>query len=363
MLAGDAAPHLRSIRDAVSHLTAIQAQDLPAALWAIGVRTQDSATVSDVRESFNRAEIVRGWPMRGTLHAVAAIDLGWMLDISTERLVRGAATRQKQLGLSEETLTASRRVAEKLLEGGGRATRSEFLQRLNSDGISTDGQRGYHIIWYLSQTGTICWGPFRGAEQELILTDEWIKHPRSMDQDEALCEFATRYITGHGPVTFDDFISWTGMTKTQARRGIAEAAATGQIEQRIFNSEPMLIPTESVVDPPASAHDYTVLTGFDEYYLGYRSRDAVVAPEYFQQIVPGNNGIFKPVLLRQGEVIATWRKKTSTSKKNPGMRIELIPLRSEDKGLLITDDAYLSGFENFAAFWETPLISVQLAES
>ncbi len=52
-------------------MLAVQAQDYPAAQWAIGVRSPGT-TLDEVQASVNAGDIVRSWPMRGTLHLVRA---------------------------------------------------------------------------------------------------------------------------------------------------------------------------------------------------------------------------------------------------------------------------------------------------
>ena len=63
-------PVAASPADAVRHMAAMQAQDYHAALWAVGLRTAD-ATLTQVEDAIVRGEIVRTWPMRGTLHLLA----------------------------------------------------------------------------------------------------------------------------------------------------------------------------------------------------------------------------------------------------------------------------------------------------
>jgi hypothetical protein len=49
------------------------------------------------------------------------------------------------------------------LAGGGCLSRTEFMALLESNGISTAAQRGYHVIFVLCQRRLICWG--RRAER------------------------------------------------------------------------------------------------------------------------------------------------------------------------------------------------------
>ncbi len=84
------APGFDSVPEAVRWMTAMQAQDMQAALWAVGLRVRDSG-VDDVRSALDDGLIVRSWPMRGTLHLLAPEDLRWILDITADRLLRGMA--------------------------------------------------------------------------------------------------------------------------------------------------------------------------------------------------------------------------------------------------------------------------------
>ncbi|MFC4225296.1 winged helix DNA-binding domain-containing protein [Lysinibacter cavernae] len=344
-----------SVLTVAAHFGAMQGQDLGAVLWALGQRARSSgkpATVTTVRDSFNRGEVVRGWPMRGTLHAVPAADLGWMLSLTTERLMRGAASRRAGLGLDEQTLDRARSLAIDLLGGGHGATRAEFLEHLERNGISTESSRGYHIIWSLSQTGVLCWGPFRAAEQELRLMDEWITNPTVLDRDDALCEFFSRYINGHGPATLSDFAAWTGLTMGDCRTAVRLATERGRVHPFLHNNESYFVAELTEPGIETTGPRLIPLAGFDEYYLGYRARDAVIHPDHAQRVVPGNNGMFKPVLLQDGVAIGTWKRKATSR----GLLIEVSPFEPMPKRQLQHDLELV--FQPFADFWETPLRSV-----
>ena len=53
----------------------------------------------------------------------------------------------------------------------------------------------------------------------------------------------------------------------------------------------------------------SLLPGFDEYLLGYGDRTAAVAPEHSEAIVPGGNGVFRPTIVVDGEVVGTWGRR------------------------------------------------------
>ena len=87
----------------LAHMGALQAQDYASALLAIGLRVR-GATASSVRAAFDSHAIVRSWLLRGTLHAVPAADLRWMLALLGQRNVAGVAGRFQRLGLDERLI-------------------------------------------------------------------------------------------------------------------------------------------------------------------------------------------------------------------------------------------------------------------
>ena len=56
----------------------MQAQDLASALWSLGLRLPGS-TETDMLTALEQRQILRTWPMRGTIHLVPAEDAHWML--------------------------------------------------------------------------------------------------------------------------------------------------------------------------------------------------------------------------------------------------------------------------------------------
>src|SRR5688500_14986756 len=69
----------------VRWLGAVQAQDYLGGLWAVGLRTR-AATEAAVEAAIARRAIIRTWPMRGTLHFVAAEDARWMVGLLAPRV-------------------------------------------------------------------------------------------------------------------------------------------------------------------------------------------------------------------------------------------------------------------------------------
>jgi hypothetical protein len=129
----------------VQWLGAVQAQDYLGSLWAIGLRTR-GATEASVEQALARRTIVRTWPMRGTLHIVAAADIRWLLELLTPRVLAASAGRHRQLELDGGVFARCTDLVVAAL-GGGRQLQRRALYRLLEDaGIATAGSRGLHIL-------------------------------------------------------------------------------------------------------------------------------------------------------------------------------------------------------------------------
>lgn len=288
----------------VQRLGAVQAQDYLGALWAVGLRTVD-ATEQRVETALAERRIVRTWPIRGTLHLVAPADARWMLALLTPRIAQRMQTRHRQLGLDSATFTASAHVLSAALAGGGQLTRAALFARLAAAGIAPDGQRGIHILGRLAQDGLLCFGARAGKQPTFTLLEEWIPPTPALPRGEALAALALRYFTGHGPATLHDLVWWSGLTTADARAGLAAVAE--QLMHETYGGERYYagVGVSNGLANPGQVH---LLPPFDEFLLGYRDRTAVLDPAHSQQIVPGSNGIFNPIIVIAGRVVGTWKR-------------------------------------------------------
>lgn len=295
---------------------AVQAQDYGQSLWAIGARLQ-SPTVEAVENAIAAGDILRTWPMRGTIHWVPAEDAKWMVALCAGRVANAHMRRLQELELTEDVLSRSRDIFTEVLSGRRCLSRGELLQQVEDAGISMAAQRGYHVLTYHAQQGLLCIGPMAGKQQTYVLLDEWAPNPRDLSGDAALAEFANRYFASHGPATEYDFARWTGLTVTDSRRAI-ELTTVPLITQEIAGVTHWL--TEETADSTGD-NDVYLLAGFDEFLLGYKDRDPILLPEHANKIVPGNNGVFKPIIVVDGLIVGTWQRKLA--KKAVDISIDL----------------------------------------
>lgn len=300
-------PRSATAAEAVRWLTAVQAQDRTGALTSVALRVRRGQR-ADVVAALDAGTVVKSWPMRGTLHLVAAEDLPWMLRLLGPREVTVSVPRRAGLGLDEQQLERAREVAIGAL-AGTRLQRAELFARWDDAGLSTSGQRGVHILRFLAMTGTVVFGPTRAGEQLLALTDEWVRRPRQLEREEAAGELALRYFRSHGPATVADFTRWAHLVAADVRAGLGLARPElARID--VDGTEHLMDPQtpELLAAARAEAGGVLLLPGFDEFILGYADRRAQLDPAYADRIVPGGNGVFRPTVVRAGRVIGTWAR-------------------------------------------------------
>jgi hypothetical protein len=298
----------------VRSMLAMQGQDLPGARWSIGLRGH-GLTDLEVSAAFDAGDIVRSWPMRGTLHVVAPEDIGWMLELMAPRVISSTASRRAELGITAGDLERARDVSIASLHGGRSLDRQALLAAIEAGGVTIDGQRAYHLLGYLAQTGTLLLGPFAGTQQAFVLLEEWVREPRRLEHDEALGELAGRYFRSHGPATERDLARWSGLPLRDVRTGMAlcgNRLALLDLGGITYHLAPEVLDAVPAPASEGAVPDVRLLPGFDEFLLGYGDRSAALAPEHAQAVIPGGNGMFLPTIVIDGEVVGTWKRAAGT---------------------------------------------------
>lgn len=318
-------------RDVVSQHLAMQAQDWTASRWAIGARLAAAgapATDAVVMGAYDAGAIVRGWPMRGTVHVVAAEDLRWLNDLAGRRALSGVARRWAMLGIDEPFLERAREAITELLSDGEPRTRDRLAAELAGRGFPLDGGVRYHVIWYLTQTGSLVLGPVDPATGDHAVTLQHVHLPEPVERAEAEAEreLAERYLRLHGPAQIADLVWWSGMTKTAIARGVAALGDKVVALDAGGRSMLMLAERAGALDPDCgdSGSATIALTGFDEHLRGLKDRSDVLEDRHAALVDPGRNGVFRATIVQDGRVIATWSRKALTHH----VRVTVSPFRA-----------------------------------
>jgi len=271
MLAG---PPARSAEAVVDRVLAVQAQD-PRGL-RLSVRSRSAGLLaSDVDSALStERSLMVTWLNRDTLHLVAAEDYWWLHPLTTPQLATGNQRRLREEGVSVAQTERGVALLAEVVTSEGPQTRPQLRHRLDAAGIPTAGQALVHLLLAASLRGQVGRGPMLGNEHAYVSIAAWLgAAPPALDRFEALARLARRYLAGHGPASAQDLAKWAGVTVRDARRGFDAIVGEGGP----FGGDPLL--------------------------HGWQSREPFVGTHVG---VVTSNGIFRPVALVDGRVVATW---------------------------------------------------------
>jgi hypothetical protein len=165
-----------------------------------------------------------------------------------------------------------------------------------------------------------------------VLFDEWLPNAKALPRDAALAELALRYFTSHGPATVQDFSWWAGLTLGDARSGV-ESARPRVVNEVINGISYWLAESNGTSRRTSKATSAHLLPSYDEYTVAYRDRSAVLDPAFATRVNAGG-GIFKPIVVIDGQVVGSWKNRVSKSglvvTVSPFSRTGKMPWRAVD---------------------------------
>jgi hypothetical protein len=289
----------------VTWMGAVQAQDYPAAKWALGLRIP-GATDAMIHQAVARGEILRTHVMRPTWHFVAPADIRWMLALTASRVNAAMASNYRRLELDEALLARTDAIIARAVEGGRELTRAELALALREAGIAPDPSlRMLHITLRAELDGVICSGAWRGKLPTFALLEERVPSAKPLARDEALAELVRRFFTSHGPATLKDFVWWSGLTLADARAGV-EMVKDQLAQEVIAEKAYWFAPDASGVEPtPTGAF---LLPNFDEYAVGYADRSAIFDALDSKKLGVRENVVMTHVLVWNGRVVGVWKR-------------------------------------------------------
>lgn len=289
--------------EVVRLLGAVQAQDYPFAKWGLAQRTRN-ATDATVEKELDDGVILRTHVLRPTWHFVLAEDIRWMLALTGPRVKRVLSSYDRPLGLDEAVLRRSRAVIAKALQGGNHLTRAELAQAMQNARIRTEGtERLARLVMHAELDGLICSGARRGKQHTYALLEERAPRAKVLERDEALYELARRYFNTRGPATADDFAWWSGLTKSDAKRGAQ--AAESELAHEIIEGRGHWFPTPSRLEKKSlRAH---LLPNYDEYFIGLKDRSAIMSTLRGRG-VKGVDFLGGHILAINGQIIGGWAR-------------------------------------------------------
>lgn len=280
---------------------AVQSQDFPGAKWALGQRL--GLSNEDLDQAFNSGSILRTHIMRPTWHFVHPEDLVWMQALCAPRVKRVMNYYNKRLGLDEKVLDRTNKIIADVLGGKNYKTRLEIKKILEEGGISASTQKLGHIMAWAELDAIICSGPRLGKQFTYALVSEQTANCQPLTPKNPLAELAIRYFQSHGPATVKDFVWWSGLITSDARRGIEAASLKSENvdgKQYWFVS-----PTAKSQPPPPNLY---LLPNYDEYTIAYQDRDVYLNPNTAKYFKNQGNAAFWNAIVYKGEIIGMWKR-------------------------------------------------------
>jgi hypothetical protein len=320
-------------RDAVTQLGAVQAQDYAGAKWALGQRLK-GATDSALDNLFNDGSILRTHLMRPTWHFVAPADIRWLLKLTAPRVHAASAYMYRQSGLDKIVFNKSNKIVEKALRDGKQLTRTELASALEKAGIPADGFRLGYLMMYAELEGLICSGGRRGKQFTYALLEERVPPARAFTREESLAELTKRYFTTRGPATVNDFSWWSGLTVSDAKRGVdmvrprlVGEVVDGQLYWYAESKSSFMIKSPTV----------HLLPNYDEYFIGFKNRRAIGERLGESHVKMDGSAFLAHLVFIDGQLVGGWKR--TLEKYKVVVELDIVLKISKTEMQAITNEA------------------------
>ena len=299
----------KTAKEIVGWMGAIQSQDYGMSKWALGVRLPGS-TEKSIESAINSGEIIRTHVMRPTWHLVSAEDVYWMLDLTVRQIKAIQKARDKVLQLEESIYEKSNYIIENALQGGKQLSRDELAFELETANIPTDYNKVSHFLMRAEIEGIICSGRTKNNKNTYTLLSDRVPVVKRLSREESSSLLAFRYFMSHGPATIEDFIWWSGLPISESRKAL-EAIKSNLVSERVENQTFWFSNSLSIPEPDRNT--VFLLPAYDEFIISYRDRTASLPFKMHHKAV-SSNGIFRPIIVVNGQVVGLWRKTTQKDK-------------------------------------------------
>jgi len=287
----------------VSHFGAMQAQEYRMMRWAVAMRTRHPSAQA-FKKAFDSGRIIRLHLMRGTWQLVAAEDYWPMLILCAPRSI--AVTRgwmnSNKIHISEKEITSVRDILAQTAADKGSVTKEDFVQALAEKDISMDAHRLSYHIRMAELSGTLCSGDLLPMKATYALTANKVRPAGNICTDEVLMNFTLKYFQSHQPATLQDFAWWSGLSINICRSGIRMLG--NAIHMVKWRGREFYL-TDDCRTRGFRKGRYLLIPPYDEYLIGYKSRDVVLAPEHAHR-AHNNSGIFQPIIAHDGVICGNW---------------------------------------------------------
>lgn len=253
-------PQFDTPQKVVSHFGAMQAQDYRMVRWAVMMRTRKPSSFA-FKNAYDEGEIVRLHLLRGTWQLVSNEDYWWMLDLISPKatsVVKGWMKSNK-ISIDDSELNLIHEI---------------FVQKTDEMQSVTSKD----------------------------LNEALLERASSWTNIAYLMLLARKYFQSHSPATFEDYVWWSGLSTSDCQRGIELLGSELRVEKW---KDYQFYLHESCRTRGFRRGKTHLIAPFDEYLIGYKSRELVIHPHQMPSAYT-NNGIFFPVIAHDGRICGNW---------------------------------------------------------
>ena len=321
------APQFSNPAELVSYMGAMQAQEYRMMRWAVEMRTR-KPSAKTFKKAFDSGRIIRLHLMRGTWQLVSAENYWPFITLCGPKSI--AVTKgwmsSNKISIPDDELYRVRDILAQTAADKGSVTKEDIVQALAERDMKMDDHRLSYHIRMAEFTGTLCSGDLLPMKATYALTANKVKSQGAIDRDEALMRFTRKYFQSRQPATLEDFVWWSGLNVSDCRKGIALLGDSIHVEKWKGRELPTASPL-TLGHKQASLHGsrstadfyltddcrtrgfrkgkFLLIPPYDEYLIGYKSRDIVLPPEH-RHHAHNNSGIFQPVIAYDGTICGNW---------------------------------------------------------
>jgi hypothetical protein len=333
----------------VRRLAGLHAQVAASAELALWARI-DPLDPGWAAGALGRHELVKTWAMRGTLHLLAADELGTYVAaqaVLPPRHTRGSWL--KAYGLSADQAEALLAAIPRVLDGpplSREALAQAVARETGIDALAEALRDGFGaLLKPAAFAGSLCFADPEGRNVRFTRPDLLLGEPLPRPEPaDAMAAVLRRYLAAYGPASREELARWFGMTSPALAGRCLRALGDEAVQVTVEGAEVWALAAD--LDELAAAEPtgtVRLLPAFDPHVVAApRDREAVL-PAARRPEVYRPQGWLSPVLLVDGRMVGTW----AHERRGEALGVEVSPWSDPGREVL---DAAAGEAERLAAF-------------
>jgi Winged helix DNA-binding domain len=305
-----------AVVELLSRLGPVQSQ-VPRAPFMSAAARLPGIGYAAITTAFNAYDIVKATSLRGTVHVSTRAHFP-LIDAVSQRTL--AAALRNQLKLRRLDVADVRHEVERYAAGVWR-DRADLLEHMRhwlaehesaESAAATKSQGASSLVRahsaLLRRPTDGAWDRRTDALHRLAST---VFDITPVDADAALVELTRVHLASYGPATRRDVAWWTGETLTRVDAAI-DRLGDEVVRLRDVDGVTYLDLAEGVRGGNADP-GVRLLPEYDGLLLGYApaARSRFLNLEHLDRVWFRKNGVFAPLVLMDGRIVATWRLVTA----------------------------------------------------